>query len=284
MDYAGLADAYLQSQGAASLGTTMAGTVRERPLRDGRAEVKVNLHTKNALSWANDCCDFAAGVLLFGSRATDVLAGSAPALGECFLDFVFINTAPGAPLPDLLQVAFLPEPGQELRTLSFRGTASGPLHAAFGVAEGTPGRLVITQTGIFFTSFQGATADGFPAERVDLHALAPGASGPGDLGQRAGNPTPLADRLAMAPNPLRQGQTASFAYRVPEGGAYVRIGVYSVSGRRLAELARGFQPGGTYTARWDGRDAVGTEVGSGVYFIRATVGERTFNSRLLFVK
>lgn len=43
----------------------------ERPLADGRAEVTVILHTKNALTWVVDGDDFANGELLFGHRVPD---------------------------------------------------------------------------------------------------------------------------------------------------------------------------------------------------------------------
>ena len=82
----------------------------------------------------------------------------------------FKNTAPGAAIPDLVDAFILGNAaaGQELRFLSFRSQGDGPLRTEFGVPDGTPGRLTVTQTGLFMTQFQGATADGFPAERVDL--------------------------------------------------------------------------------------------------------------------
>ncbi len=46
VDYAGLANAY-----AAGKEPQITGTVKERPLKDGRAEVTVLLHTKNANLW-----------------------------------------------------------------------------------------------------------------------------------------------------------------------------------------------------------------------------------------
>ena len=102
-----------------------------------------------------------------------MLFRSPPALGRVEFQVVFDNTAPGAPLPDLVDAFILGNaaPGQQLIALSIRVSATGPLHAAFGVPEGTPGRLVVTQIGNFRTSGGGATADGFPAERVDLHVI-----------------------------------------------------------------------------------------------------------------
>jgi hypothetical protein len=160
VDYAGLAVAH--AGGAYSTETT--GRVTERPLKDGRAEVHVRLHTKNALSWVVDGFDFN-GPLLFGHRALDVAAGAEPALGESLLHIKFINTAPGDPLPDLIKLFVEPELGQELIFMSFYAQADGPL------ADGTPGRVQVVQTGLFMTAFKGATADGFPAERIILRAV-----------------------------------------------------------------------------------------------------------------
>ena len=176
VDYAGLANDKVEelSGGAVSLGTTTDGTITERSLPDGRAEVTVLLHTKNALTWVvrpiNDN-DFASGTLLFGARVPDVLAGATPALGESFLQVVFINTAPGAELPDLEQLFFDPKPGQETSFISFRAQANGELRAAFGVPDGTTGSAEVIQTGLFMTKFKGATADGFPAELINLKVV-----------------------------------------------------------------------------------------------------------------
>jgi hypothetical protein len=173
VDYAGLADAWIRraSGGSVSLGTRFSGSVTERPLADGRAEVSVVLLTDNALTWVVDGLDLADGTLLFGNRPADVLGGATAALGSAHLLLKFINSAPGAPLPNIPQLAFFPEPGQEVLQVGFRANIPGPLRAAFGVPEGTPGRMTVTQTGLFMTGFHGAVADGFPAEYVNLKVV-----------------------------------------------------------------------------------------------------------------
>jgi len=174
IDYAGLADKWITdaSGGSITFGTTFSGSVTETPLADGRAEVHVVLHTRNALTWgaAGDGSDFAGAPLLFGHRAPDVLAGEDAALGDNTMQAKFINTAPGLPMPDLLQLFFDPQPGQEVVWLMFRGHAAGTLRAAFGVPDGTPGRLTDIQNGLFMTGFMGAVSDGFPAERINIVA------------------------------------------------------------------------------------------------------------------
>jgi hypothetical protein len=152
VDYTGLANQGIEEQsgGTISLGTETKGKVIERRLPDGRAEVTVLLHTKNALTWvmAPWAFDPYGDDLVFGYRAQDVLEGADPALGESFLMWVFINKAPGAPLPDLVAQTLV-GPTVETLMLSFEAHADGTLREDFGVPDGTPGRAQITEIGLF---------------------------------------------------------------------------------------------------------------------------------------
>jgi hypothetical protein len=177
-DYAGLANDFLISQGHSSLDTRTDGTITERPLADGRAEVSVILHTTNALTWASVLVpDPSTSPTLFGNRAADVLNGATPALGDSVLQVVFKNTAPGAPLPDLVNAFILGKalPGQELVFIAFLGTATGPLHALASLGpEGTPGLCLVVETGLLMKSFNLNSRpgkDAFPAELVELRRI-----------------------------------------------------------------------------------------------------------------
>jgi len=157
IDYAGIKGAILELYGYPSLGTTFSGAVNERPLPDGRAEVDVVLQTHNALAWAGYSSGWAwPPEFLFGHDLVEVYFGATLALGDCTLKVKFINTAPGAPLPDFVQLAFDPQPGQEVISMYFIGQAEGVM------ADGSPGHLKITQVGLlavappkppFFDSF-----------------------------------------------------------------------------------------------------------------------------------
>lgn len=179
VDYAGVANRYLRSQGI-DLGTTASGSWTERPLGGGRSEFKVLVHTKNALTWAipldgTETNPFGDNTLLFGWRAHDLVADRSrrPGLGGSQLQVVYRHNT-GAAAPDLTRDLFVtPDPDLELVAIYIHASATGPLHARAGLGpDGTPGRCTTSQTGTLFrTPFNGANADGFPAERVELRAI-----------------------------------------------------------------------------------------------------------------
>lgn len=179
IDYAGLSARYLKDHVGLDLGTTVSGSVHERLLADGRAEVSITLHTTNAVTFAQTCDNYGPGnPSAFGEQQTDLLGNPYLEPGLSMVNFllVFKNTAPGAPLPDIVCLYGVTDcpAGFELVSLYMRANGSGPLHYSSGYQEGTPGHLVVTQTGIFrsapFTSPNSRISyDAFPAERVDWH-------------------------------------------------------------------------------------------------------------------
>jgi hypothetical protein len=85
--------------------------VIEKELPDGKAEVRVVLHTKSALGFAQSFedldatgFDFANTPDIFGHKAVDVEGGAPAAVGPAHLNVWFTIAAPGDPLPDLLDV------------------------------------------------------------------------------------------------------------------------------------------------------------------------------------
>ena len=107
VDYAGLEDAYAEGEEP-----EFDGTVIERTLSDGRAEVTVLLHSRGVNAWVveidperfddedDPCgfrCQFTTNPTVFGYRPGEVPEGMEPALADTFLRVVFINNAPGDP-------------------------------------------------------------------------------------------------------------------------------------------------------------------------------------------
>ena len=73
------------------------------------------------------------------------------------------------------------------------------------------------------------------------------------------------------PNPFNP--STSIEYALPRAGQ-VALDVFNIAGQRIRPLVdEGQHAAGIYTVEWDGRDQLGRQAGSGVYFYRLeTVG------------
>jgi hypothetical protein len=60
----------------------------------------------------------------------------------------------------------------------------------------------------------------------------------------------------------------------------VRLAVYDLSGRELAELSNGLLPAGSYQARWNGRTAAGAMLPNGIYVVRLVADGRAQTRKL----
>jgi len=169
VDYAGLEATYLAAHGGPALGTTFSGSVSQQVLADGREKVSVVLRTHNAASRA---MRLSTAEPLFGYSVPELLAGARPALGDSVMELVYINPTVGWPLADLGQLGFAPTPGQVVVFLHFEATAAGGLRSGFGVGEGTPGQLHVNQVGLIGKPYGARHFNPFPAELVDLQAIA----------------------------------------------------------------------------------------------------------------
>ena len=83
------------------------------------------------------------------------------------------------------------------------------------------------------------------------------------------------------PNPFNPETT--IRYGLAESGQ-VRVVIYSVTGQRVRTLVSAFQGAGAYQVTWDGLDALGHQVGSGVYLMRMTTDGFVQTRKMLFMK
>jgi len=92
--------------------------------------------------------------------------------------------------------------------------------------------------------------------------------------------------LANFPNPFNPETWIPYQLATP---AEVLLTIYDLQGRVVRTLDLGYQGAGLYHARsraayWDGRNAVGEPVASGVYFYTLTAGEFSATRKLLIRK
>jgi len=80
------------------------------------------------------------------------------------------------------------------------------------------------------------------------------------------------------PNPVEVGSTISF--QIPSSND-VELGLYDVNGRAIRTLASGSFNAGLHNVEWDGKDASGNSIASGIYYLRFRAGEYTGNRTLV---
>lgn len=109
------------------------------------------------------------------------------------------------------------------------------------------------------------------------------------LVQTAGTQTGVAGTTPMAtgrvtfagaaPNPFNP--VTNFGFDISESGN-VRLDIFDPSGRLVDTILEGWMSAGNHSTRWNGRDAQGRPLSSGVYFARLeALGERTSRSVIL---
>jgi uncharacterized repeat protein (TIGR01451 family) len=105
----------------------------------------------------------------------------------------------------------------------------------------------------------------------------------GTLGSSFGDLETMATR--PSPNPVTNNAT-SIQYVVPSrlDSAPVSITIFDVSGRAVRTFAPGTPGAGQHSVDWDLRDTDGSDVTSGIYFYRLTVGTESINEKLLVVR
>jgi len=83
------------------------------------------------------------------------------------------------------------------------------------------------------------------------------------------------------PNPFNPETRISYALPV---GASVEIVVYNIAGQKVRTLVNGHRPAGYHETVWDGRNASGNMVSSGIYFYRIIAGEFTQSRKMMLLK
>jgi hypothetical protein len=93
------------------------------------------------------------------------------------------------------------------------------------------------------------------------------------------HPGAITALTSVNPNPTPRG--ASIVWTLPEP-ANIALAVFDLRGARVRTLGQGPWPAGEHRVEWDGRDASGSKVEGGVYFVRLEAG-KTRSTRKLIV-
>jgi hypothetical protein len=153
VDYAGLANKWLEENHEISLDTESSGRVLDCASDvEGRRTISVVLNTRKALGFAQDLAEiidnspnfpdeinFLGTDTIFGNKAQDVATGANPAVGPASLHTTF-TIDQGGDLPDFLDVINDPATYAPV-TVDFRSTTVGTL------PDGTRARLRVQQVG-----------------------------------------------------------------------------------------------------------------------------------------
>jgi hypothetical protein len=173
VDYPGVIAKYLATNHGINLGTKVHGSVFQRNLDDGRAEVTMLMQTTKALTWIVKLDeDLVTGPLDFGYRPAELVANPSlrASLATSILKQVFFLPTHTSPLPDLGLLSYGdPPPGQH-RSYDFRAWATGTLREAFGVPDGTPGIAKIVNVGITLDKPGGCGDECYPVEIIEMKA------------------------------------------------------------------------------------------------------------------
>ena len=185
----------------------------------------------------------------------------------------------------------------EARELDGNLLASGSnRETLFLTSNRTPGELNI---GAVRVDGQGASGEGAlvelvfktsgkpsPADFQVSESVLVGVDGAVDLLTRVeiGNLRPLPDQYGLnqnMPNPFNP--STAIRYQLPEAGL-VRLSVYNLLGQEVRELVDERKDAGSFTATWDGTDALGRRVASGIYLYHIQAGDFSASRRMLLLK
>jgi len=99
--------------------------------------------------------------------------------------------------------------------------------------------------------------------------------------------TPMAEpedrQLALASSPNPFNPTTTIIYTLPADG-FVDLRIYDVMGRLVRTLVSDRKPAGVHRFVWDARDERGSNVASGIYFVRIEAAGEVRTRKLVFLK
>jgi hypothetical protein len=116
----------------------------------------------------------------------------------------------------------------------------------------------------------------FTAQQTVTVTLDSTCTGGGDSG-----PPEVAWLGQSSPNPFRPATLLRFGLYEPLS---VRLEIFDIDGRKVAELLDDNLPTGEYSEMWTGRGDRDGQAAPGVYFVRLTAGDTTLTRKIILVR
>lgn len=85
-------------------------------------------------------------------------------------------------------------------------------------------------------------------------------------------------KVNIYPNPFISGNQLNFDLRANRNIAEIKIAIYNIKGQLVRTIDCGSLRNNDESVNWDGRDSSGREVGSGVYFLKISSADSSFNA------
>ena len=133
------------------------------------------------------------------------------------------------------------------------------------------------------------TAEDFALVTAEFLTHTPDPDGPNNVlvindtkVERSFEPASFSNRLGQNyPNPFNPTTVIPFSVGVQ---SHVELGIYNVKGQLVRRLVNEVRAENNYKAAWDGKNDVGTQVSTGVYFYRLTIGDFRSTKKLVLLK
>ncbi len=86
------------------------------------------------------------------------------------------------------------------------------------------------------------------------------------------------------PNPFNNGTIISFSVPQSLSNSLTELKIYNIQGKEIKTLVKKVLPSGNYLSRWEGRNASGQNVSSGIYFYELKIGSERFVGKMNLLK
>jgi hypothetical protein len=186
---------------------------------------------------------------------------------------VFISNFAGRPYGTAAELRWVIEADEPVEGFRlYRATSSGPT-----VAIPSSSALLPADSRGYIDN------DVVPGQRYTytLRTVLPDGSEMSSFGVEIAVPERTTRLFQNTPNPFNPVTTISFVLAETE---QVSLSVYSPDGKLVVRLVDGVLPAGAKDVTWNGTNANGDFVGSGIYFYRLKAGKTTISRKMILLK